>query len=347
MTFVRRAARWCAAALLIACAGSQPEPKPPSPVRPGSGPTTRTPYTEVPATEAWPVKTRYVIDLWLHGFAMITDDTAKVPIFRRGYRDFMVVEKNKRQILTLLDSDHDSLAKYLVEHPYVINSQFFVLGQHEWDVMYQDIQAYLQTGGDPRKVKGAAAQQALRPYFGMFPGSADRKFLAMFAAALQDEHTKFYQAYWRQVEAAQRPVLAAVDTLWDKVYLRQFRRFQQGAELERGEIYLSLPLGGEGRTMLNGKRENVIAVLMPDSAARASEMLFVVAHEAVGNYVSRAVGDNTTPNEKKSGLADRYTSAASVRGGALVIERIAPTLLTAYQGYYLRAAGVNYPAARR
>jgi hypothetical protein len=38
-----------------------------------------------PAT-AWPVRTREHVDLWLHGFALVIDDTARVPIFRRGYR---------------------------------------------------------------------------------------------------------------------------------------------------------------------------------------------------------------------------------------------------------------------
>ena len=44
--------------------------------------------------ESWPIKTREHVDLWLHGFAMLSVDTTKVPYFRRGYRDELTVQKN-------------------------------------------------------------------------------------------------------------------------------------------------------------------------------------------------------------------------------------------------------------
>jgi hypothetical protein len=53
-----------------------------------------------------------------------------------------------------------------------------------------------------------------------------------------------------------------------------------------------------------------------------------------------AVADNTTPTEKRQGLADSYSSAAAVRGGAMLIKRVAPELLAGYQRYYLQAANV-------
>jgi hypothetical protein len=39
------------------------------------------------------VKTREHIDLWLHGYALVQDDTAQVPFFERGYRDRLTVAK--------------------------------------------------------------------------------------------------------------------------------------------------------------------------------------------------------------------------------------------------------------
>ena len=365
MSFARGTAMVMLAGLLAACAGGQPEPQQPSPQQPqggqrggqrggrgqggaqrGQGGGAPGQFGQSAALEAWPIQTREVLDLWLHGFAMITDDTSRVPLFRRGYRDMMVVEKNKLEIETLLDSRHDSLAQYLVEHPYIVNAQFIALEQHEWTDMYRDIQTYLASGGDPHKVHGAEEQQMVQAWFQIFPGAADRKWLSMFATALNDEYTKFYNAYWHRTEQQRRAVLEAVDSTWSRVYLKQFRRFQEGADLERGEVLLSLPLGGEGRSILGGKRQNIIAVIFPDSVSTADEALFAITHEAVGSVAGRAVSDNTTPNEKKSGLADRYLSAATVRAGAMVIERIRPALLTAYQAYYLRAAGFDVPAGK-
>ena len=335
-----------ALAILGACAGSQPE----RPAPPPSAPTHQPPYAGAPGTEPlvphqddpWPVKTRYVVDLWLHGFALISDDTARVPLFRRGYRDEMVVEKNKRRITTALDTKHDSLATFLAAHPILTGAQFLALYEHSWDVMQRDIKVFLTADGNPRKVQDKNDQQMIYTFSQVFPGAGDRKWLAMFAVALQDESMKFYESYWNHVQVARRPVLAAVDTAWSKAWEKRLRRFQNSAAQERGDIYLSLPLGAEGRTILGGKRQNVIAVTYPGTPDSAAEAIYVIAHEAVGNLAGTAVGDNTTPSEKRAGLADRYLSAATVRGGALLIQRVAPDQMAGYQGFYLRAVGVTY-----
>src|SRR3954470_24125566 len=46
-------------------------------------------------TDAWPVIARDHLDLWLHGYALLTRDTATIPYFERGYRDRMIPIKNK------------------------------------------------------------------------------------------------------------------------------------------------------------------------------------------------------------------------------------------------------------
>ena len=43
--------------------------------------------TPVQGSTAWPVRSREHVDLWLHGLAMVMDDTTRVPLFRRSYRD--------------------------------------------------------------------------------------------------------------------------------------------------------------------------------------------------------------------------------------------------------------------
>src|SRR5215218_9821283 len=86
-----------AAALLAACA----------PVGGGSGGTVT---DGGPATDqntgspgvVWPVKTREHVDLWLHGFAMLQEDTTFVPFFRRGYSTEMTVLKNRANVVTQL-----------------------------------------------------------------------------------------------------------------------------------------------------------------------------------------------------------------------------------------------------
>src|SRR2546423_8446282 len=64
----------------------------------------------------WPVKVREHVDLWLHGFAMLQEDTTFVPFFRRGYGTEMIVLKNRANVVSRSEehtSELQSLA-YLV-----------------------------------------------------------------------------------------------------------------------------------------------------------------------------------------------------------------------------------------
>jgi hypothetical protein len=288
------------------------------------------------------VKTRYVLDLWLHGFALLSENDARIPLFRTGYRDQMIVAKNKLRITTLLDTKHDSLATYLAAHSALTSAQFLPLYEHEWEEMQNDIKLFLAADGNPKKAKSQSEAQMIAFFAQTFAGAADRRWLAMFFAALQDEHTKFYQSYWKSEQTARRPVLVAVDSIWVRAYARRLRRYQSSADQDRGEIFLSLPLGAEGRSILGGKRQNSVAVIYPNSPDSAAEAVYVIAHEAIGNVAGTAVGDNTTPVEKRTGIAERYLNAATVRGGAMLIVRVAPELAPGYMAFYLRAAGVPY-----
>ena len=345
MSFGRPLVLAAALFALGACAGGQPEPPAPPPrTAPGAPPPAVAPGAAPRVTDdqAWPVKTRYVLDLWLHGFALLSDDSSRIPLFRTGYRDRMIVEKNKLRIITLLDSKHDSLANYLNTHSALASAQFIPLYEHEWDELQSDIKIFLMSDGNPRKGKGQEQAQMIAFFAQSFPGAADRRWLATFFAALQDEDAKFYRQYWHQTESAQRKVLIAVDSIWARAYARRLRRFQSSSNEERGEILLSLPIGAEGRSVLGGKRQNSIAVLFPDVVDSAAEAIYVIAHEAVGNVAGTAVGDNTTPVQKRNGMAEKFLSIATVRGGEMLVTRVAPELSEGYMAFYLRAAGVPF-----
>src|ERR1700730_8109079 len=63
----------------------------------GAGPSAQTPA--VP-NAVWPIKTREHVDLWLHGYALLQEDTTFVPFFKRGYSTNMIVLKNKANVVT-------------------------------------------------------------------------------------------------------------------------------------------------------------------------------------------------------------------------------------------------------
>ena len=289
----------------------------------------------------WPVKTRSHVDLWLHGFAMVQADTTRIPYFRRGYRDQMVVEKNRMNVTTLLDTNRDKLRARFAVNRDLVNSQFIVYQFASWDEMLQFINLFVDAEGDPRRGTTQQTQQAIAYLAQAFPTTADRDWVKLFAQSLQDENNKFYRAYWTQQQRDRAAVITAVDSAWERGLRPKLSRYFNNTQQARGELFLSLPLNGEGRSVNGGKTQNIITVTFPDTPAAAVEALYVVAHEAIGPVAGQAVSDNTTPSEKRSGAFERLSSASLVRGGLMLLLKSAPEYADGYARYYLRAANLS------
>jgi hypothetical protein len=287
------------------------------------------------------VKTREHVDLWLHGYALLQEDTTLVPFFKRGYRDQMVVLKNRANVVTQLDANHDKLRARLLANPALVNAQFVPLAFNSWDDMSRMVSVFLQAEGDPQR---AATRETAAQIFGLaayFPTQADRDWLRLFMQSLSDEDKRFYHSYWTEQQRERANVVTVVDSIWQKIYRPKMQAFLNNSGQANGEVLLSLPLDGEGRTQSDGKLQNTVTVTFPDRPAQSVEAIYVIAHEAVGKIASQAVSDNITPNDQRNGVADRYASAAAVRGGAMLLQRVAPELLAGYARYYLTSARRN------
>ncbi|HKB80655.1 MAG TPA: hypothetical protein VKH35_13155 [Thermoanaerobaculia bacterium] len=299
----------------------------------------------------WKISTRYQVDLWLHGYAMLQKDTTLIPYFKPGYRDSIEAFKKRGNITTRLDTDRDSLRSQLASDSRLIGGQFLGLYFRTWETTQKAIDQYLKNSvDDEMHTQRVNVRQMMDPdsraVFGIIQASystpAERQWLKRFTAAMQDENTKYYADYWRTQQANRAPIFAAVDSLWRQIYFAKFRTFLAKSGQSRGEILLSLPLDGEGRTLGEPGRGPTITVTFPDSVSQAIDAIYVLAHEAVSPVSNAAVNDNTTPAEKKEGLADRYTSAAAVRGGLQLLQKIAPELVIGYARHYLDAAHISY-----
>jgi hypothetical protein len=324
---------------LAACASGgsgapAPAPTPSAAGTAGSGGAAQT-------AALWPVKTREHVDLWLHGYALVQDDTAQVPFFRRGYRDRLTVLKNQANVVTALDRGRDSLRLRLAENPGLVGGQFLALSFATWDDLRRAIDLFVSVDGSTQRARTqqeAFVIQLMRAYF---PGRADRDWLKRFAAGLEDERAKFYHDYWVGQQRDRAAALAAVDSAWQRQYRPKLQRFLNNTQQANGDLLLSLPLDGEGRTVSGGKLQNIVTVGFPASQADAREAIYAFAHEAVGSLAGSAVNDNTTPSDKRTGVAQRLQSAAAVRTGYLLLQRAAPDLADGYARYYLRSAGAS------
>ena len=330
-----------------ACAGgvsptSDPAPNP-------TGTPRSSPSGPVPLVEAaWPVRSREHVDLWLHSYALITRDTTLVPYFRRGYADRVTALRRARGISSQLDANRATLlARIEVNPSLATGGQFLPLYFESWDQMRQMIELFGRAGGNP----GATNDPTTRTYLALlaqsFPTGADREWLRVLAASVDDESRRFYHDYWTAETRARAVVAGRVDTLWQRQWRPALSRFLNNTQQQSGEVYLSLPLGGEGRTIHFGKQQNAVAVPYPDDRDEVDVVMYVFAHEVVGAVASAAIDDNTTPADRRSGTTSRYEQSAAVRAGALLLERTLPASVPGYMRYYLQQAGRTPPTDPR
>jgi hypothetical protein len=299
----------------------------------------------MPPEVRWPVRTLSHVDLWLHAFAMIGTDSATVPLYRRGYRDSLVVVKNQRNLLTALDANRPTLVKRLAVSGGYLSAQFLPFEFSNWDAMRYAIERFLQAEGDPRRAPDRETQARVALLASMFPAAADREWLRLFLAGVIDEQERFFGAEHARAIRTRAPVITAVDSLWQRVYRPKFERFLNNTAQRQGDLLLSLPIGGEGRAATGPTRRTMVTVPFPERPEDAREVLYVFAHETTGSLVGTVVSDNTTPAEQRAGTADRYVALGQVHAGAMLLATVAPELLDGYRRYYLTQAGVRADAA--
>jgi hypothetical protein len=323
-----------ASAVLSACASG-------GGADPAAAPSASSGTPDAPAV-AWPVKTREHVDLWLHSVAMITSDTAKVPFFKPNYRSQMQVLKNQGNVLSQLDVNRETLAARFRTNPELASAvQFLPLYFGSWEDLKTAAQYFLEAEGDPRRARDAQIQGAIAALAGYFPRAADREWFRLFMVSTDDESNDFYHGYWLQQQRDRTRLVDELNTLWQGTYYPKFRRYLMGTQQASGDMLISLPIGGEGRTIGTsptsvGPRSTLVTVAYPER--QAVEALYVFAHEVVGSLMNTVVSDHTTPAEKRDGLDQRYASDGLVIGGALLLQRIAPELADGYARYYLAIA---------
>jgi hypothetical protein len=305
---------------------------------------TGTPTGSSAQTRGWRVTTYEHVDLWLHGFALLTSDTGHVPFFIRGYKQEITALKRQKNAYTNLDANQQNLSQQFATNPGLTNAQFLAMCFSSLQEIVTATDLFIRANGDPRAASDPMAQQQIALLAANFPSPADRNWARLFVQSLQDESSRFYHAYWTNEQQVRGAAYAQFNQLWLSQYYPKLARFLNNTQQSTGELILSLPLGGEGRTVNNGKQANAIAVELPRTPDAAPEALYGFAHEAVAHLVDEAVRDNTTPAQQRSGTTNNYAGNGAVRGGALLLQRVAPELVAGYMKFYLRELGRSVPA---
>ena len=235
------------------------------------------------------------VDLWLHGFVMLTSDTGRVPFFARGYKQQVTALKQQRNVYSLLDANRAELSSRFATNPALANAQFLAMYFSSFPEIVSATDYFIRSGGNPRAAADPNIQQQIALLAANFRTDADRKWLRLFVQSLDDENKKFYHDYWTSEQQTRGAAFAQAVQQWNNTWYPKLARFLNNTQQASGEVFLSLPLGGEGRTVNNGKQSNIVAVEFPRTVETAPDVLFAFAHEAVANVVDGVIRDNTTP----------------------------------------------------
>lgn len=286
----------------------------------------------------WPIKVREHVDLWLHGFALLSRDSSDVPIFRIGYRDAMLLQRARANIVTDLDANAAALRTTLESRPGLLAAQFLAQEFASWTAL-ESVLEVVALSDEPRRALPQSPGPGIARVAAIFRTREERDFLRRFLAGLRSEREKFHHEWWLAETRRRDPALRRADSLWVNRYRPTLQRFLNHTQQGDGEVFLSTVLEGEGRTTSDDKRRNTIVVGFPVDVAQGEDAIFALLHELVGPLTAVAVEDNVTPAEKRSGLADRLQSSALVRGGAILAARVGSDAAAGYMRFYLRATG--------
>jgi hypothetical protein len=296
-------------------------------------------------TRGWRVMTKEHVDLWLHGFALLTSDTGHVPFFARGYKQQVTALKRQRNVFTQLDANQQDLSRRFATNPSLTNAQFLAMYFNSFAEIVEATDFLVRSQGNPRASSNPDVQQRIAFLAANFPTAADRDWARKFVDALQDESNRFYHDYWTKEQQTRGAAYAQFNQEWTAKYYPKLSRFLNNTQQPSGELLLSLPVGGEGRTINDGKQANAIAVVFPRTPEASAEALYVFTHEIVARLVDEAIRDNTTPAEQRSGASVGYVGNGAVRGGALLLQHVAPELVPGYMRFYLQTLGIASPTA--
>ena len=146
--FSRLALFGAASIALVGCApaGSSSPSTSPSPAANTSGAPTQ--------TRGWRVTTKEHVDLWLHGFALLTSDTGHVPFFARGYKQQITALKRQRNVFSQLDANQQDLSRRFATNPSLTNAQFLAMYFNTFPEIVEATDFLVRSQGNPRSSSG-------------------------------------------------------------------------------------------------------------------------------------------------------------------------------------------------
>ena len=333
---LRAVQRFAVAASLLA--GALPSPLPGQASPPAEIP-------RVAARESWNVRSIADFDLWFHGMAVIGfEGFGPLRMYDGDYAERVRAAKRRRGIYpTLLDrkSARFRAAFYsdsTFEIMHFLPLYFLAPGSGG---LLRTIRSIGLEGSAGDNAGDPTTRDAVKAIGSVLASRRQRELLGEFVDVLEDERRVFYEDYERESNGARTTQIAKVQQHWNADLAPALAPYLERWRLGNGLIVVSPPLGAEGRFVILGRGSSpgpVIAVGLPSSPADRDAVAISAVRELCFPIVHAVIGQDAARKLERV-AAERLSSVAAVRCGALALERYVPALRSSYQSRFLRAAG--------
>ena len=226
-------------------------------------------------TRGWRVTTKEQVDLWLHGFALLTSDTGHVPFFARGYKQRITALKAAAKRLHAARREQQELSARFATNPALTNAQFLAMYFTSFQEIVDATDFFIRSTGNPRARAIRRCSRGSPSSPRTFHGRRSQLAAPVRRGAAGREQAVLSRVLDRAADARRR-VRAAVRSGPDGT-TRSSRASSTTRSRRPVQLVLSLPLGGEGRTVNDGKQANIIAVVFPRRPSGAGSVVRVRA----------------------------------------------------------------------
>lgn len=290
-----------------------------------------------PAAGTWRFGVAPQVDLWFHGLAVLGYGMdAALPLYDSAYAAAARPGSALAALPTLRDTfERDPAFQILHFLPlyFTAADPLGMLGAVE--------DAARTPPGTPPAVRDPRLRRGAEVVALALPRGRQREALREFVRALRRDWESGFRARWDSAIAARRDDLEAAQALWDSVFAPRLAPLLFAGKLDYGSVFVSRPLGLEGRLVTGDRRTNVAAVLFTDGPAA---ILYATVREMCFEWMRGVVADHVAPAERR-GREQALESRAAVRCGARVLERLVPEHAEAYRRFYAEQGAAAFEEA--
>lgn len=309
--------------------------------------TTRPASEEPQFLTEWRVQSAEYVALWYHGLAHALTigappDTNVLPRFAPGYVAEIEAAKRAAGVYpTPLDQRAAEFGRTFRGSDTYDALHFLPLYFRSAEALFSGIDLWSRAGGNPYAAGTAEAAQVIAFLSQVFPRPEERQTVVEWVDLLREEDRLFYSRYWADRASVRDTITAEVQRAWDAL-APALSQYLEYIRFRGGELFLVPALGAEGRSVTSGLATPRAAILEPP-AGRPDAAVWSFTHELLYPLVGDVIREQIAPARIREMGEERLNTLAALHGGAILLQRTAPTRVDEYRRFFLEVIGTTAP----